>query len=224
MAGPEGTLEQQAARPAREDGHRREVSAPSLPEVPDEVLMQRYQKGDVRAFEQLLRRHQRPVFHFALRFLGQDEAAQDALQEIFLRVVKNAPRYERRAKFTTWLYTIARNHCIDASRKARYRRTSPLSVPVGGEEGGRSLEETIPGHEPEPDRSAHNRRLKQAIDNAIAALGEDQREVFILREHCGLAFKEIGDITGVPENTVKSRMRYALEKLREQLRAGGFEP
>jgi len=195
-----------------------------MPEVPDEVLMQRYQKGDAQAFEQLLRRHQRPIFHFARRFLGHDEAAQDALQEIFLRVVKNAPRYERRAKFTTWLYTIARNHCIDASRKARYRRTTSLHDPVGGEEGGRSLEETIEGREPEPDRTAHNRRLKRAIDEAIAALGDEQREVFILREHCGLAFKEIGEITGVPENTVKSRMRYALEKLREQLRAVGFEP
>jgi len=186
--------------------------------------MLRYQKGEPGAFATLLTRHRRPVFHFALRFLGNQEAAEDALQEIFLRVVKNAPRYERRAKFTTWLYTIARNYCIDASRKARYRRTTSLSDPVGGEDSSRSLEETVEGKEPEPDRSAHNLHLRAAIAEAIDALGDEQREVFLLREHSGLPFKEIAEVTGVPENTVKSRMRYALEKLRDTLRAKGYEP
>ncbi len=186
--------------------------------------MQRYQKGDAHAFAVLLQRHRRGIFHFALRFLGNPEAAEDALQEIFLRVVKNAPRYEQRAKFTTWLYTIGRNYCIDASRKARYRRTSSLSDPVGGEDSNRTREEMVEGTLPEPDRDVHNRRLGQAIASAVAALGDEQREVFLLREHAGLPFKEIGDITGVSENTVKSRMRYALEKLREQLREQGFKP
>lgn len=191
--------------------------------VPDEVLMARYQKGEARCFEQLLQRHQKPIFHFALRFLGNQGAAEDALQEIFLRVVKNAARYQRRAKFTTWLYTIARNFCIDESRKARYRRTKSLSDPVA-QDSSKSLVETVEGNEQEPDRGAHNQRLKSAIQNAVAELNEEQREVFLLREHSGLAFKEIAEVTGVSENTVKSRMRYALEKLRQSLRQNGFEP
>ena len=76
--------------------------------------------------------------------------------------------------------------------------------------------DAIEGTVPEPDRDAHNRRLRAAMQQAIASLGDEQREVFLLREHAGLQFKDIGDITGVSENTVKSRMRYALEKLREQ--------
>lgn len=185
--------------------------------------MLRFRRGDTQAFSILLERHRRGVFHFVLRFLGQQEAAEDALQEVFLRVVKNAAKYERRAKFTTWLYTIARNHCIDASRKAKYRRARSLSDPIGSEEG-RTLEEVIEGHEPDPARGTHNRRLKGAIHEALQELAPEQREVFLLREHSGLAFKEIGEITGVSENTVKSRMRYALEKLRESLSAGGFLP
>lgn len=224
MAQPEGTLDSTAAPGARSGGSPGVERAAQPTAVADEALMLRYQKGDARAFALLLERHRRGVFHFALRFLGQREAAEDALQEIFLRVVKNAPRYEKRAKFTTWLYTIARNHCIDAARKARYRRTTSLDQPVGHGDDERPLVDRIEGQVPEPDRDAHNRRLRLAMQRAIDGLGDEQREVFLLREHAGLQFKEIGDITGVSENTVKSRMRYALEKLREQLRAQGFEP
>jgi RNA polymerase sigma-70 factor (ECF subfamily) len=224
MAEPEGTLDSATAPTARQGGSEGVERAAQPTAVADEALMLRYQKGDARAFALLLERHRRGVFHFALRFLGQRESAEDALQEIFLRVVKNAPRYEKRAKFTTWLYTIARNYCIDSSRKARYRRTSSLDQPQGADGDGRPLVESIEGTVPEPDRDAHNRRLRAAMQQAIASLGDEQREVFLLREHAGLQFKDIGDITGVSENTVKSRMRYALEKLREQLRAQGFEP
>ncbi|MFH1812305.1 MAG: RNA polymerase sigma factor [Pseudomonadota bacterium] len=224
MAEPEGTLDSMAAPAARSGGSQGAERAAQPTTVADEVLMLRYQKGDARAFALLLDRHRRGVFHFALRFLGQRESAEDALQEIFLRVVKNAARYEKRAKFTTWLYTIARNYCIDASRKARYRRTTSLDSPTGADGEGQPLVDRIEGTVPEPDRDAHNRRLRAAMQLAIDSLGEEQREVFLLREHGGLQFKEIGDITGVSENTVKSRMRYALEKLRDQLRAKGFEP
>ena len=184
--------------------------------------MLRYQRGDERAFATLLRRHRRGIYHFSLRFLGQQAAAEDALQEIFLRVVKNADRYERRAKFTTWLYTVARNHCVDALRKAKYRRHPSLDAPIGGEEGSRSRIDMVEGKMPEPDRDAHNQRLREVITAAVANLGDEQREVFLLREHAGLQFKEIAQVTGVTENTVKSRMRYALEKLRATLQQEGF--
>src|SRR5438309_6022744 len=92
--------------------------------------MERYQRGDARAFEVLVTRHQGPVFNFILRFVGEPAGAEDVLQETFLRVVKGAGHFERRAKFTTWLYTIARNLCIDASRKAKYRRATSLDASV----------------------------------------------------------------------------------------------
>ena len=88
---------------------------------PDEDLMVRYQGGEVRAFEILLSRHRKPVYNFILRYVGDKETAEDLLQETFMRVIKGAEAYKRQAKFTTWLYTIARTLCVDQTRRRKHR-------------------------------------------------------------------------------------------------------
>jgi RNA polymerase sigma-70 factor (ECF subfamily) len=185
----------------------------------DEALMTRYRDGDVRAFEQLLRRHKKAVFNFLWRQVGDRAAAEELLQEVFLRVIKSAPTYQEQAKFTTWLYTIARNLCVDAARRAEHRRTTSLDAPQTGPDGEsqRTLGDTVADPGGDTERDALARELRVRLERAIADLPEDQREVFLLRERSGLPFKEIASIVGVPENTVKSRMRYALERLREAL-------
>ena len=184
----------------------------------DEELMEAYRDGDARAFERLLRRHQRPVLGFIHRHVGVESVAEEMLQEVFVRVIKGAPRYKRTAKFTTWLYTIARNLCVDQSRRARHRHTVSLDQPLSrGEEAGARLGDFVESSDAPVDRQAVGKRLQRRLEQAIAALGDEQREVFLMREYAGLPFKEIAEITGCPENTVKSRMRYALERLREQL-------
>ena len=185
----------------------------------DEALMIRYQKGDVRAFEVLLERHRRPVYNFILRYVGARDRAEDFMQETFLRVIKGASSYQRQAKFTTWLYTIARNQCVDHSRRQKHRKAASLDAPMAGagEENERTLLDVIPGNELRSDRQAISRELHIKLHRAIESLPDDQREVFLLREFQDLPFKDIGEIVGVPENTVKSRMRYALEKLRMEL-------
>lgn len=189
----------------------------------DEILMERYQRGDARAFEILVSKHQGPVFNFVLRILGHREAAEDVLQEVFMRVVKGAAQFERRAKFTTWVYTIARNLCIDAQRKARYRRTDSLDQGVDDEPDGPTLGATIGDGSRGTDDRAFDVQARAAIVAAIAELSEEQREVFTLREYAGLPFQEIANIVGCPENTVKSRMRYALENLRKHLERSGID-
>src|SRR5690606_24906940 len=111
----------------------REVSAPGvrrmtaeLRDLSDEHLLERYNDGDVAAFEQLLSRHQRPVFNFLLRSTRNVAAAEELLQEVFLRVIQRASEFRSQSKFTTWLYTIARNQCIDHSRKMKFRRHASL--------------------------------------------------------------------------------------------------
>jgi RNA polymerase sigma-70 factor (ECF subfamily) len=183
----------------------------------DEDLMERFRDGDAKAFEVLLERHERGVFHFIFRFTQDRELANDLMQESFLRVVKNAKSYSRKARFTTWLYTIARNQCIDASRKARYRRADSLDAPVAGDPDGRPLGETIAGHSDEGFDRTDRAEMTRRIDGAIAQLSEEQREVFLMREIMQLQFNEIAEIVGISENTVKSRMRYALENLRLRL-------
>src|SRR5260221_11070295 len=103
----------------------------------DEALMLRYRDGDVRAFEVLVTRHRKPIYNFILRFVREPAQAEDVLQETFLRLIKSAEGYERQAKFTTWLYTIARNLCVDAARRGKHRKTAPLDRPTGpNSEGG----------------------------------------------------------------------------------------
>jgi RNA polymerase sigma-70 factor (ECF subfamily) len=184
----------------------------------DEELMEAYRDGNARAFECLLRRHQRPVFNFIHRHVGIESVAEEMLQEVFLRIIKGAPSYRRTAKFTTWLYTIARNLCVDQSRRAKHRQTVSLDQPVArGETDGAKLGDMVANGGPSVDRQAVGRELQQRLEEAITGLSEEQREVFLMREYAGLPFKEIAEVTGCPENTVKSRMRYALERLREEL-------
>ena len=183
----------------------------------DEDLMVMYQKGEVRAFEVLLSRHRKPVFNFILRFVGDRETAEDLLQEAFMRVIKGAEAYKRQAKFTTWLYTIARNLCVDQTRRRKHRKHASLDAPMDTSEESGTLLDVIPGNEMASDRKSVNKQLHEQMQRAIAGLSEEQREVFLMREFLDMPFKQIADVVGVPENTVKSRMRYALEKLRLEL-------
>ncbi len=190
----------------------------------DEQLMARFQRGELRAFEELLERHRGGVFRFILRFVGQRETAEDLLQEVFLRLVAKKLSFAQRAKFTTWLYTIARNQCIDHLRRARHRKTASLDQALNpGAEGEVRLMDRIPAKAKGTDQQAHEHRLRKNISQAVGELSDEQREVFLMREEGGLAFDEIAGIVGAPLNTVKSRMRYALRALKTNLQAQGVE-
>jgi len=175
----------------------------------DERLMLRFRGGDARAFEVLVSRHRTPVYSFLVRLTGDRGRAEDLCQEVFLRVVKAAPSWEERATFRTWVFTVARNLATDEARRQVFRRTEPLDAPGGAA--------STPGDDPAPDRAAAAALLRPKLEAALAALPAEQREVFLLREHAGLRFAEIAEVTRTPENTVKSRMRYALEGLRAKL-------
>ncbi len=181
--------------------------------------MLRYQRGDSSAFAFLVRRHKAPLYNFVLRHLRSQPAAEDITQEAFLRVVQRASEFKHEARFSTWLYTIARNLCIDHARKMKHRRHPSLDAPTDTSDGSRPLLEVVPSSSTESDveRAAEWTAMRRSIVAAVEALPDDQREVFLLREVANLPFKEIAEVTGTPENTVKSRMRYALERLRMAL-------
>lgn len=187
------------------------------PDPPDESLMLRYQQGDRSAFVQLVRRHQAPLFNFALRQVRVPQVAEDVVQEAFVRVVQNALEFKHEARFTTWVYTITRNLCIDHLRKRALRKHPSLDEARGEEGEGPTLGEQTADPRASVEREATGTELKERIARAVDKLPDEQREVFVMREVANLPFKEIAEITGVPENTVKSRMRYALERLQEAL-------
>lgn len=186
-------------------------------DLSDEELLGRFQQGDAGAFERLLRRHRGPLYTFATRMLGDPQRAEDVAQETFLRIVRGAADWEARARFATWMYTIARNLCADASRREKVRR-GPDGQASGAAEPG---VEDLSGDDPSPERAAESSRLRPLLLRALAALPEEQREVFVLREQAGLPFREIAQVAGINENTAKSRMRYALEGLRRALAEAG---
>ncbi len=188
----------------------------------DEELLAAYQRGDVGAFRVLATRHHGPVYRFCLRALHSPEAAADATQEVFLRIVKNVSTWEHKAKVTTWMYTIARNFCIDEARKGRFRKTDSLDETLAKDGGGETRLDRVQAATPQADRVLHGARLRTALDGALATLPAEQREVFVMREVSGLAFKDIADAVGTNENTVKSRMRYALAALKKALVDKGF--
>jgi RNA polymerase sigma-70 factor (ECF subfamily) len=188
-------------------------------EKTDEELLAEFQQGDAGAFEHLLLRHRRALYTFFVRMLGDRVRAEDLAQETFLRIVKGAAAWEHRARFQTWLYAIARNLCVDASRRDRFRRTESLDVQDDDE--GRPRVDGIEGEGLAPDRGAASAQLRPILQRALSSLPAEQREVFVLREQVGLSFKEIAELSGVNENTVKSRMRYALLGLRKALAEEG---
>jgi RNA polymerase sigma-70 factor (ECF subfamily) len=180
--------------------------------------MIRFQRGDRAAFTQLLRRHQTGLYNFALRQLRVQSAAEDVVQEAFVRVVQNAADFKHEARFSTWIYTITRNLCIDQLRKRALRKHPSLDEPRKSDVGdGPTLGEQTADSRANVERQATGTEIKERILAAVDQLPDDQREVFLLRELSNLPFKEIAEITGVPENTVKSRMRYALERLQAAL-------
>src|ERR1700761_9403041 len=143
----------------------------------DEDLMVMYQQGEVRAFEVLLTRHRRPVYNYILRFIGDKETAEDLLQEAFMRVIRGAEAYKRQAKFTTWLYTIARNLCVDQTRRRKHRKHASLDSPMDTGDDSGTLMDVIPSNEMASDRKTVNKELHERMQTAIAALSEDQKEV-----------------------------------------------
>lgn len=176
-----------------------------------------FRDGDASAFEFLVIRHRRPLFNFLLRSVHNRSRAEELLQEVFLRVVRAKERYQRTAKFSTWVYTIARNLCVDESRRQKFRRTQSLEQKRGSDGGGLSVLDQSAAQQPDVDQQAQAPTLRRRMQAAVAVLPDEQREVFLMRQISGLSFKEIGEAVGAPENTVKSRMRYALEKLRSEL-------
>lgn len=185
---------------------------------PDEKLLERFRHGDARAFEELMRRHRNALYGFISRSVKNPATADEILQDTWLRVIQGAGEFQRASKVSTWVWTVARNLCIDHARKSVLRRHPSLDAPLKRDDNGSTtLLDTVRDPRANVDRAAVGQQLQHALLTAIEALPDDQREVFLMREYGCLPFKEISEVVGAPENTVKSRMRYALERLQEHL-------
>lgn len=186
--------------------------ASTTPAETDSALMLRYRDGDVRAFEMLYERHKGPLYRYLLRMCRNPEVANDLFQEVWGKVIASRARYEVRAQFNTFLFRIAHNSAVDHFRRSGRQQASHT-------EDVADLEETLAGADSErPDAKLSEAQLQAAFRQALQQLPQEQRDVFVLYEETGLSLEEIGKITGVAMETAKSRLRYALTKLRAALR------
>jgi RNA polymerase sigma-70 factor (ECF subfamily) len=175
-----------------------------MTEVPDEQLMLAYRGGDARAFDSLYARHRARLFRFVLRSVKLRAVAEELYQEIWMRVIEARASYAPTARFTTWLYTIAHNRLVDHWRR-----------------GGLSLvsldEHDVPDNSPDPAQHAQARETLVRFAAALERLPPAQREAFLLHEEAGFTVAEIAAATGSNEEAAKSRLRYAMAKLKAVL-------
>ena len=167
----------------------------------DEELMIAYRDGNAGAFETLYARHRARLFRFVLRSVKERGMAEELFQDVWMRVIEARGRYAPKARFTTWLYSIAHNRLID-----HWRRKGLSLV---------DLEDVdVEGNSPNPERQAEARQGLQRFAKALEALPPAQREAFLLHEEAGMSVAEIAQATGAGEEAAKSRLRYALAKLK----------
>jgi len=176
----------------------------------DAELMLRYARGDVRAFEVLYGRHRGGLYRYLFRHTHHAELANDLFQDVWGKVIATRDRYEPRAQFRTFLYRIAHNTFIDHCRRSAVRNES------AGE--GEQWEDALPAPDSDrPDARAEHAQINARYRAALTSLPAEQRDAFLLYEESGLSLEEIATVTGTVAETAKSRLRYAVTKLRKAL-------
>lgn len=171
--------------------------------------MLRYRDGNAAAFDELYARHRGGVFRYVLRQVGLRSAAEEVFQEVWVNIVSSRARYRVQARFSTFLYHVAHNCVID-----HFRRKTPLHL-ISLDDDTDEVHQVAGPERDQPERTVTMRQSAARLLNALALLPREQREVFLLHEEGGLTLEEIAEVTGTGRETAKSRLRYALTKLRE---------
>jgi len=185
---------------------------------PDASLMLKFKNGDVSSFEKLVKKYKENIINIIYQFIGDRKEAEDLAIEVFLRVYQARERYEAKAKFTTWLYKIATNLCLNKIREKKKFRTVSLSKSISTEEGKEEeLIEEIADPSPSPQEILEEREKNVLIRKAIDSLPTKQRIATILRTYEELSYKEISKILGCSVKSVERRLYWARANLKEKL-------
>lgn len=193
------------------------MPAPGPPpdERRDEDLMLAYAAGDAAAFDRLYARHRGGVYRYLLRHCGSAGTADELHQDVWMNVIRVRASYTPTAKFATWLYTLAHNRVIDHWRARGIVHLA--SVNDDDDPAGELVERVAGARGDEPEVRVAARQIGERLKGALAALPPAQRDAFLLQQEAGLSLDEIAELTGVGAETVKSRLRYAVAKLRAEL-------
>jgi len=184
--------------------------------LPSEDLMARIAKGDEDAFEILVNRHQISVLNLIYRFIGDRTQAKDLAQEVFLRVWQSAKSYEPKAKFTTWIYRVTTNLCLNELKSARRRKW--FSFHRSDEDNENTIEETFSDGSPTAEDLLLARERSRQITDALQSLPDNQRMALILKRYGDLSYHEIAQVLGCSVSAVESLLVRAKRNLQEKLK------
>lgn len=185
----------------------------------EKAIVERLQARDERAFNELVRQFERRVFGLVFRMLGNREEAEDLAQEVFVQVFKAIDQFRGESKLSTWIYRIAINLCKNRNKylQRRHAHQQDDIEALGDRAPMSSAKGTTSGSIARPDDMLVGLQVERVVQDAIQQLEEDFREVLILRDVEDMSYEEIGEITGLPSGTVKSRIHRARERLREAI-------
>ncbi|HTY35775.1 MAG TPA: sigma-70 family RNA polymerase sigma factor [Bacteroidota bacterium] len=192
-------------------------------QLTDAEIIKRAQRGDERAFTELVKRHESLVYSFAFKVCRDSEKASETWQDTFVNVYRKLHQFDGRSKFTTWLYSVVVNSCKMKRRQRKLDQASiSLDMPAPGHDHGdgesdEHTAQTIPSWRDTPLENVMGKELRDLLDSAIEKLPYDYRVVFVLRDVEGLSAEETGKILKLSVPAVKSRLRRARVFLRERL-------
>lgn len=186
-------------------------------ETSDQHLVESARRGDLRAFDELVTRHRARIFAMIRNMTHNEAEAWDLSQEVFIKAWKALPRFEARARFSTWLYRIAHNLVYDWARKRKLESAGELNDEIFATERIDPSSTTTPSQAQRPDQQLHRSELREKIEAALAKLSIHHRQVIVLKDVQGLAYKEIADVMDCSMGTVMSRLHHARKKLQTML-------
>ena len=178
----------------------------------ESILIKRCQNREAEAFAPLMNMYKQQLFSYLIKRTGNRETAEDLFQEILIKIWRNLPKYQKKEKFGSWIFSIAHNLTVDSFRKKKVRSIISQTE---------DLEEMR--HTDNPLEKVEKDEQRKMLSNALLQLSEKQKEVFLLRQHGEMTFKEIAAFTNQPINTVLSHMNYAVKKLKRVLRKENAE-
>ena len=185
----------------------------------DELLIRRAQHGDADAFEQLLLEHQKNVYNLCYRMAGNPDDAMDLSQETFLRAWRCLDQYQFASAFSTWLYRLCSNICIDFLRRRRRQQTVPLTFE---DADGEEQTYAVPDAQPLPEEQVELKLTREILQAAMAQLLPEHRAVLQLRVVNEMSYEQIADVLDIQIGTVKSRLSRARNQLKKILERGNL--
>ena len=186
-----------------------------MTDLNEKDLIRKAKQGDMLAFEELILKHEKIVYNLALRMMNHSEDAQDIAQEVFLKAYRSLANFDERSAFSTWLYRITHNTCIDEMRKRKGKQTYSLEEELESEDGSMQRQVADAGDTPEESvlRGAQKSEILQALDT----LSEEHKAAVVLRDVKGLSYEEIAEILELSLGTVKSRISRARNQLKTEI-------